>query len=138
MLIAFYDWLAADKTIPPKVAAAVRERVPAIRNRFLAAARDPSRYGPAKSFFMQMKAEGVDLEDEAAVRDYMLRYNARLEKGGASKRPSAVAVVDEPRSQARLKLSPRWVPPPGAAPPGKKTPCPCGSGRAYGKCCMPR
>jgi hypothetical protein len=35
-------------------------------------------------------------------------------------------------------VSPRWVPAPGEAPPSAKAPCPCGSGRAYRRCCMPR
>ena len=135
---AFFDWLASRGTIRPEVAAAARKRVSAIRNRFAVAARDPSRYGPAKRIFMQMKAEGVDVEDEVAVRDYVSRYNDRLTSSGSSTLRSSAAVIDKTPRPGRPKLSPRWIPAPGAVPPGKQSPCPCGSGRAYGKCCMPR
>jgi len=135
---AFFNWLASRGTIRPEVAAAARKRVSAIRNRFAVAARDPSRYGPAKRIFMQMKAEGVDVEDEVAVRDYVSRYNDRLTSSGSSTLRSSAAVIDKTPRPGRPKLSPRWIPAPGAVPPGKQSPCPCGSGRAYGKCCMPR
>ena len=134
-LMAFCDWLADRGTIPSRVAAAVRKRIPAVRKRFVAAARDPSRYDPGKQLFMELRANGIEPSDEAAVHEYMLRYNNQL-AGGAGSRGRMQD--DDSHRGARLKLSPRWVPAPGATRPEKKQSCPCGSGRVYGKCCMPR
>jgi hypothetical protein len=139
ILVSFCDWLAARGDIAPRVAGAARTRVAAIRDRFLAAARDPSRFGPAKSFVMGMHAEGVDFTDEAAVQDHMLRYNAGLtRKTQRESRASTLVSVEDGAREPTFKFSPRWVPEPGTRPPSVKAACPCGSGRAYGKCCRPR
>lgn len=44
---------------------------------FLAAMRDPSRYGPAKSIVGEMMRDGVDLTDERAVAGWIESFNTR-------------------------------------------------------------
>ncbi len=140
LVIAFYEWQAARGEIAPAVATAARKRVSMIRNRFLAAARDPSRHGPAKSFVTAMEADGVDFTDEAAVREYMLRYNERQTPARSSGRTATSSAPIARRRPGRpsLKLSPRWIPAPGEEPPPLNAPCPCASGKTYRKCCRPR
>ena len=48
-----------------------------LRAEFLTAQADPASWGLAKSMFMQMRAEGVDLEDPAAIEGWMADFNER-------------------------------------------------------------
>ena len=52
------------------------------REEFLKSTADPRAFGPAKTLAMRMHAEGVDLEDEAAVRAFIERYNRSPASGG--------------------------------------------------------
>ena len=89
------------------------------------AARDESRYGPAKLIGARMRAEGIDISDEEAVGAFMERFNERLAKD-----PTLLPSIGRPRG--------RWTWDGKGEPPHPVAPCPCGSGRRYRKCCMPR
>jgi len=122
---SFLEWLAASGRAAPGRLAPARALLAEKRTAFLDRARDERRYGPAKLMAAQMQAEGVDIEDKAAVAAFVERFNERLAK--------------DPTLLPMLGGSPtRWVWDGQGAPPDPKAPCPCGSGRRYRKCCMRR
>ncbi len=127
-LAAFFQWLAASGDIQPEEADAMQECLERHRAEFLRRARDRNRFSPAKTLVRAMKAAGVDPGDEKAVAAFMNDFNARVRED-----PSLMPLphVDRPRRKA-------WVREPGAPAPDPTAPCPCGSGRRYKKCCMPR
>jgi hypothetical protein len=104
---------------------AARDRLAELEPRFLREATDPSRYGPAKSLVVGMQEAGVDPTDQDAVDDFVQEYNRRLDED-----PSPAA---PPRRRPKA-----WVWDGESAAPDARAPCPCGSGRRYRKCCMPR
>ena len=74
-----------------------------------------------------MLREGVDPTDSRAVDAFMADFNLRVEKD-----PSLPLPEDLPdRGKA-------WAWTPDQPPPDPQGPCPCGSGKRYRKCCMPR
>ncbi len=122
---AFLEWLAASGRAASGRLAPARALLAEKRPVFLDRARDERRYGPAKLMAAQMQAEGVDLEDKAAVAAFVERFNERL--------------AEDPTLLPMIGGSPtRWVWDGQGAPPDPKAPCPCGSGRRYRKCCMRR
>ena len=122
---AFLAWLSSSGRGAPGRLSAARARLAECRLAFVAAARDESRYGPAKLVAARMQAEGVDPHDPAAVQAFMDRFNERLARD-----PTLLPSIGLPRR--------RWVWDGKGVPPDPKAPCPCGSGRRYRKCCMPR
>jgi uncharacterized protein YchJ len=82
----------------------------------------------AKRFVRAMQAEGVDPSDRRAADRFIARFNERLQED-----PS---VLPEPGAAPRRRRL--WVWTPGESVPDPKGPCPCGSGKRYRKCCMPR
>ena len=127
-LDAFLEWLGTLGTGRVVALRAARERLARCRERFLTDARDPRRFGPAKTLLRAMLREGVDPTDSRAVDAFMTEFNRRVEKD-----PSLLPLPTD--------LSPRgktWVWTPDQPPPDPRGPCPCGSGRRYRKCCMPR
>jgi hypothetical protein len=122
---AFLAWLSTSGRGVPGRLAAARARLAERRAAFVEAARDESRYGPAKLLGARMLAEGVDVHDKAAVAAFIQRFNERLAKD-----PTLLPALGRPRR--------RWVWDGEGEPPDPSAKCPCGSGRRYGKCCMPR
>lgn len=122
---SFLSWLSASGRAPAGRLAAARARLAERRAAFLEAARDERRYGPAKLLAVHMQAEGVDVHDEAAVAAFVQRFNERLAKD-----PTLLPMVGGRR--------PRWAWDGTGASPDPGAPCPCGSGRRYRRCCMPR
>ena len=122
---AFLAWLSASGRGVPGRLAAARGRLAERRAAFVEAARDESRYGPAKLLGARMQAEGVDVNDKAAVTAFVQRFNERLAKD-----PTLLPALGRPRR--------RWIWDGNGRPPDRTAACPCGSGRRYGKCCMPR
>jgi uncharacterized protein YchJ len=84
---------------------------------------DPRYWGMGKSFTMQMRADGVDIEDQEAVQRYIAEYNLRrmgqksADRSGLGGSSPPIPIVER---------SPKI---------GRNDPCPCGSGRKYKKCC---
>ena len=91
---------------------------------------EPGRFGPAKSTYAEMIAAGVDIHDQAAVDRYL----------GAKNRASAAAAAarDGETRAVAPRARHRWRPADGQAMPAPQSPCPCGSGRRYKKCCKLR
>jgi hypothetical protein len=72
------------------------------------AARDPKRWGMAKSAFMAALGEGVDPRDSFAMDGFIERWNERVSPPADQRRSSKV---------------------------GRNQPCPCGSGKKHKRCC---
>jgi hypothetical protein len=72
------------------------------------AARDPMRWGMAKTLVMAAQAEGVDHTDRLAMEEFFDRWN------------ECAAPPAEPRRSTKV---------------GRNQPCPCGSSKKYKRCC---
>ena len=116
VLTAFFEWAEQSNHVGNRTADAIRKRIKSKRNRFDAAARDPGNFGMAKSLFMGMQDAGVDITKQSEVDSYIKKHNTGLAAPTRS----------------------RWVWSGEGSPPDPKAPCPCGSGKRYKKCCMPR
>ena len=127
-LDAFLEWLGASGRGGAGTLRSARERLARCRDRFLSEARDPRRFGPAKTLVRAMLREGVDPTDSRAVDAFMKEFNKRVEKD-----PSLL-----PLPEGRLDRGKAWGWAPDQPPPDPRGPCPCGSGKRYRKCCMPR
>lgn len=135
-LARFVGWLEAVGHLDRREAKRLRATLERSGPRFVARMRDPRYFGMAKSVFADIQASGVDLSDAAAVQRYIAEIDARGAAGFAAP-PGAPSARS--RSGGSRERSPhRWHPSPGEPVPAPKDPCPCGSGRRYKKCCMPR
>ena len=124
---AFLAWLAASGRGQAAQLRDARRRLEECRDRFLQEANDPRRFGLAKTVVQAMSAAKVDMDDPAAVETFMRDFSHRLQAD-----PSLLpSLGGGSRGKAWV-----WdgVPPP----PDPLGACPCGSGRRYRKCCMPR
>ena len=127
-LDAFLDWLGTFGKGRALALRSARERLARCRGRFLTDARDPRRFGPAKTLLRAMVREGVDPTDSRAVDAFMTEFNLRVEKD-----PSLMPLPTDLSHRGRA-----WVWTPDQPPPDPRGPCPCGSGKRHRKCCMPR
>jgi hypothetical protein len=127
-LDAFLEWLGTLGKGRVVALRAARERLARCRERFLSDARDPRRFGPAKTLLRAMVREGVDPTDSHAVDAFVAEFNLRVEKD-----PSLMPLPTDVTHRGRA-----WVWTPDQPPPDPRGPCPCGSGKRYRKCCMPR
>jgi len=84
---------------------------------------NPQYWGMAKSFMMQARAEGVDMQDEQAMQRYIAECNLRRMGRKLSAQPD---IRDLSPTMPIVEQSPKI---------GRNAPCPCGSGRKYKKCC---
>lgn len=98
-----------------EIAKAVEEK----RHDFVRAALDPSRWGMGKGVTMRMHADGIDVTDQRAVQNWILKDNMRLLG---------------PRQAAPILPFPSQ-PPPAAPKVGRNAPCPCGSSKKFKRCC---
>jgi hypothetical protein len=126
---AFLAWLGASGRAPRARVAAARKRLAECRHAFLKEASDPRRFGLAKTVLQAMQAANVDPTDRAAVDSFMQDFNRRL--------------ADDPSLLPTPGMFPRravktWVWDGKGPPPDPRGACPCGSGRRYRKCCLPR
>ena len=127
-LDAFLEWLGASGRGGAGTLRPARERLARCRDRFLSAARDPRRFGPAKTLLRAMLREGVDPTDARSVDAFMAEFNERVEED-----PSLMPLPTDFSHRGKA-----WVWTPDQPPPDPRGPCPCGSGKRYRKCCMPR
>lgn len=122
---AVLRWLGTTGRGPAQGVEALRERLAALRERFVEAANDPRRFGSRKKLALAMHGAGVDAKDPAAVSAFM----------GELRRQAA----ENPRLLRQFApQAARWTWDGQGQPPDPQTACPCGSGRRYRKCCMPR
>jgi len=83
---------------------------------------NPRNWGMGKSLIMQAKADGVDITDREAMQRFIAQYNHRLFQ------------KDMPRFEPNNFTPP--IPIVERSPKiGRNSPCPCGSGKKYKKCC---
>jgi hypothetical protein len=145
ILDAFLAWLAETGVEPAARMDRARRRLDRVRDEFLELASDPAQFGPAKQIIMAMQKAGVDINDPAAVSAFIEDYNRSLPGGKTRSRARATrrpppspkpAPGEPPRPGADDHA--RWLPAPDEAPPVPDAPCPCGSGKRYKRCCMPR
>jgi hypothetical protein len=74
----FLAYLAERGEIPQSTARALERELDEVAPRFTEAMMDPANWGMAGSLVHAMAAEGVDLDDQAAVDRWIGRYNAHL------------------------------------------------------------
>jgi hypothetical protein len=127
-LDAFLEWLAASGPGNVLSLRAARACLARCRERFLRDARDPRRFGPAKTLVRAMLAEGIDPTDRRAADRFIEVFNERVQED-----PSLLPLPGEHAPHGKA-----WVWTPDQPPPDPRGPCPCGSGKRYRKCCMPR
>jgi hypothetical protein len=125
-LDAFFEWLATTEGADPGAIAAVRGRLERCRDAFLRYASDPRRFSQSKTLVRAARAEGVDLGDAKALDAFVKRFKRRLARDPSLLPPPGPV----PRKA--------WIWTPGQPVPDAKGECPCGSGKRYRKCCMPR
>src|SRR5690242_12646812 len=74
----FLAYLAERGEMPESTARALERELDEVAPRFADAMMDPANWGMAGSLVHAMAAEGVDLDDQAAVDRWIGRYNAQL------------------------------------------------------------
>jgi hypothetical protein len=74
----FLAYLAERGEIPESTARALERELDEVAPRFTEAMMDPANWGMAGSLVHAMAAEGVDLDDQAAVNRWISHYNAHL------------------------------------------------------------
>jgi len=75
----FLAYLADTGTTPEGTVRTLERELDRIAPRFAEAVMDPSNWGMARSFVQAMVADGVDLDDQAAVGRWIAAYNTRLD-----------------------------------------------------------
>lgn len=78
----FLAYLAERGEMPKGTARALERELDRIAPRFTEAVMDPSSWGMARSLVQAMAADGVDMEDQAAVDRWIAAYNDRPERAG--------------------------------------------------------
>ena len=77
----FLAYLAERGGVPERTVRALERELDEIAPRFAEAMVDPSNWGMAGSLVQAMAANGVDLDDQAAVDRWISRYNALRGRG---------------------------------------------------------
>lgn len=132
-LRAVVEWLGEVGHVEPRPFRAALDRALVV---FQKRARDPRYFSMSKALFTEMRAAGVDLEDQAAIDRFIAVKNAILAPPLPARAGTTAAATP---TQAGVTRSPtRWSPAPGERWPAPTDPCGCGSGRRFKKCCMPR
>ncbi len=68
-------FLGETGSLPARQTEALGRRARALTEEFALAARDPRRFGPAKAIGEAMRADGIDVFDQAAVAAWIERFN---------------------------------------------------------------
>ena len=118
---AFLKWLGSEGILAET--ADLVETVNNWADTIVANGMDPKCWGMGKSFAMRAKADGVDMEDQEAVKGYIAEYNRRLP---VKSLPDPFESRDFTPPIPIVEDSPKI---------GRNEPCPCGSGKKYKKCC---
>ena len=93
----------------------------------VAAAGDPSNWGPAKQLAMAARESGVDFQDPKALEAFIQDYNLRIQQSWPNPVAPAGPGHGQPASGRNAPFSWAEVDP--------YAPCPCGSGRKFKFCC---
>lgn len=81
--------------------------------------KDPAFAKTLQAVAASMKADGVDVKDQGAVKDWIEKNKGRIESG-------ALLKPEGPAQKTFVKTGPDI---------GRNDPCGCGSGKKYKKCC---
>ncbi|MGD0950581.1 MAG: SEC-C domain-containing protein [Candidatus Binatia bacterium] len=143
ILLAFCAWLRESGRVTPRAAQAMARCIREKQTLFYRYAADRSRFGLAKGFVALAQERGVDIADEAQMQGFVAEYNDMLQKGlvdpvGPLFPSRFPAEPPETSLRTARPAKHRWAPQPGERAPDPASPCPCGSGRRYKKCCMQR
>lgn len=130
---SFLEWLGRTGREPARIVERLVERVGRLREAFLREARNPAHFGIAKTLAKAMEREGADFSDDKAVNRFMADFNERLRDD-----PSLLPTPFDIEGAGGSRVRKVWVWTPGTPAPDPMAPCPCGSGRRYKKCCLPR
>ena len=108
----FLAYLAERGGVPERTVRALERELDEIAPRFAEAMADPSNWGMAGSLVQAMAADGVDLDDQAAVDRWISRYNALVAAAGDEEEDEDDDFVDLkeafglPDQMAPLRLPP--------------------------------
>ena len=119
----FLGWLEAEGILPG--GARLGQVIAGWGKQIVSNAADPSRWGMAKGMGMLAKSQGVDMSDVEAFKRFALDYNRQIDQGHYE---SEADDYDDPVPVAAPIVN-------EAAKVGRNSPCPCGSGKKYKKCC---
>lgn len=133
ILDAFFAWLSESQQEERDAAAKVREGIRRLTPAFLREVRNPANFGVVKKVTIQVRTAGIPLEDDQRIAELVRSHRDEL-IAELAQRPRELE-AGAPGSAATRKP---WVWTPGTPPPDPKGACPCGSGRRYKRCCMPR
>src|SRR6266852_2387258 len=78
----FLAYLAERREMPAGTVRALERELDRIAPRFADAVMDPSNWGMARSFVQAIAADGVDMDDQAAVDRWIAAYNTRVDPAG--------------------------------------------------------
>src|SRR6266849_3170807 len=78
----FLAYLGESGGMPDGAARKLERELDRIAPRFADAVMDPSNWGMARSFVQAMAADGVDMDDQAAVDRWIAAYNTRVDPAG--------------------------------------------------------
>lgn len=76
-VIAMLEFLDEAGVLEGDTVVTLTRTAESLRSAAARAARDPSRWGPAKALFMQAASEGLDVQDPAALETWMESFNSR-------------------------------------------------------------
>ena len=111
----FLAYLAERGEIPEVTARALERELDEVAPRFTEAMMDPSNWGMAGSLVQAMAADGVDLDDQAAVDRWISRYNAHLAGVGDDEEDEDDDLVDLKEAFGLPdQMAPVRLPEPGA------------------------
>lgn len=112
-----FAWLDSSGRVPAGSLAPALLQLESCREEFLARAADARRYAPAKVLAIGARKAGIDLGDPEALAEF---------------------VAEAARHGGHGLEAGRWKWDGQGEPPSLADPCPCGSGKRYKKCCLPR
>lgn len=118
-VVRFVRFWESEGKVPAAEREEIEKAVEEHRRDFVRSALDPSRWGMGKCVTVKMNSDGIDVMDQGAVQDWIMKYNLRLM---GPREPAPVLPFPPPVSPAAPKV-------------GRNAPCPCGSGKKIKRCC---
>jgi hypothetical protein len=116
VLLAFFDWLSSQGKLSAAAARVVRKKIESLRESSVAAANDPTRFGPAKAIALLAMRHGVELTDPRAVERFMKACNAGEIEGYQEAVGAALSRMGLPAPQAAKKVPRRSRKKPNSSP----------------------
>lgn len=99
-LLTFLRFIAEAELLDGDPLDRLEQAALALREEYLAAARDPRRFGPAKALLAQMRLEGVEPTDDATMQRWIEDFNARPDAERDRVLGPALGFPKEPRRRS--------------------------------------